>query len=377
MEQDTKNYFLLFSPARATVIRLDKKKHENIQQCITLLQRKEETQSDLITKAIDVIMNPDGSIKMPALSPASIPMTTWAHNQMAKKMDIPNGYYNRMLKEDKPLLADNVNRWLREGGNLMVRTEGGTARAILSSKYKIVQNRLVLLTVMDALQTMHRPYIVRSLSESDTTFYAKFVGSETYDIGNDDLYRGGIVVRNSEIGGSRLQVDLFVSRLSCGNDAIFGDEGISKIHIGRKLEAGIVDFQSDTIEADNLAMMKSIRDITMTAFDPAGIQHIYDTIKLAKDNIQGQTSQTIRAIQSQHKFSDELTDRLLTAIQGHSQYDIAQSITFNAQGAANEDDRIALEELGGAILVMPANEFNRTYKPAKAEGEEKGMLDFA
>jgi hypothetical protein len=30
IEQDTKNYFLLFSPARATVIRLDKKKHKKV-----------------------------------------------------------------------------------------------------------------------------------------------------------------------------------------------------------------------------------------------------------------------------------------------------------------------------------------------------------
>ena len=351
-------------------------KYENIQQCVELLKQREDTQSDLITKAAEMVMTEDAQIKIPALSLTTIPMTKWAHDQLAKKIEIPNGYYNRMLKDDKPLLANNVNRWLIEGGNLMVRTEGGTARAVLSSKYKIVQNRLVLLTVMDALQIMHRPYIVRSLTESDTTFYAKFVGSENYDIGNGDLYRGGIVVRNSEIGGSRLQVDMFVSRLSCGNDAIFGDEGISKIHIGRKLEAGIVDFQSDTIAADNTAMMKAIRDITMTAFDPAGIQHIYDTIKLAKDNVNDQTSQVIRAIQSQHKFSDELTDRLLAALQGHSQYDIAQSITYNAQGASNEDDRIKLEELGGSILVMPADQFNREYKPVKASDEEKGMFAF-
>lgn len=351
-------------------------KHENIAQCLTLLKQREEIQSDIITKAVEMIMNPDGSIKIPVLSPTSIPMTTWAHNQLAKKLDIPNGYYNRMLKNDKNLLANNVNRWMSEGGNLMVRTEGGTARAILSSRYKIIQNRLVLLTVIDALETMHRPYIVRSLTESDTTFYAKFVGSETYDIGNGDLYRGGIVIRNSEIGGSRLQVDMFVSRLSCGNDAIFGDEGISKIHIGRKLETGIVDFQSDTIEADNIAMMKTIRDITMTAFDPASIQHIYDTIKLAKDNVQDQTSQVVRAIQSQHKFSDELTDRLLAALQGHSQYDVAQSITFNAQGVTNEDDRIKLEELGGAILVMPADKFNNVYKPAKTSSEEELLTIF-
>lgn len=338
-------------------------KHQNLQSCLTQLKEREETQSDIVLKSIDMNMNIDGTLQIPAIAHVNIPMTKWAHGQMANRLQIPQGYYNRMLENDKSLLSENVNRWLKESNNLLVRTEAGTARAILSSKYKVVQNRLVLLTVLNALQTMQRPYLTRSLTESATTFYAKFVGEEPYDIGNGDLYRGGIVVRNSEVGASRLQVDLFVSRLSCGNDAIFGDEGISKVHLGRQLGAGIIDFQSDTVTADNVAMMKAIRDTVFTAFDPAGIQHIYDTIKLAKDNTQKLTSQVVRQIQSQHKLSDELTDRLLASLQGNTQYDIAQSITFNAQHTEDEDKRIEMEELGGSILVIPKEEFNKVYKP--------------
>ncbi len=347
-------------------------KHQNLQQCLTLLKRREESQSDLVVRSDELNMNEDGIVKMPMLSPTPVPMTQWAHGQMANKLEIPQSYYNRMFQNDKPLLAQNVNRWLQSRNNLLVRTEAGTARAILSSRYKVVQNRLVLVTVINALETMHRPYIIRSLNESDTTFYAKFVGEETYDIGvnkdgTPDLYRGGIVLRNSEVGASRLRVDLFVSRLSCGNDAIFGDEGISKVHLGRKLNAGIVDFQSDTIEADNVAMMKAIRDMVYTAFDPAGIQHIYDTIKLSKDNTQQLTSQVVRQIQNQHKLSDDMTDRLLASLQGNTQYDIAQSITFNAQAIEDEDKRIGMEELGGSILMMPAPQFNKTYKPKESK----------
>lgn len=344
-------------------------KYENLQHCITVLKEREEKQSDLVVNPMVVYMNDDSTLHIPTISPTlSIPMTKWAHGQLAAKIEIPQGYYNRMLQEDKTLLAKNVNRWLPTAHDLLVRTEAGTARAIMSSKYKIIQNRLVLLTVLNALQTMNRPYLIRSLSESDTTFYAKFVGEETYDIDSKgDMYRGGIVVRNSEIGASRFQVDMFVCRLSCGNDAIFGDEGISKVHIGRKLNAGLVDFQSDTIEADNVVMMKVIRDITYTAFDPAGIQKIYDDIKLSKDNTIEQTGQVIRQIQSQHKLSDELTDRLLISCQGITQYDIAQSITFNAQHEQDTDKRINLEELGGGILVMPSEKFNTIYKPKEGQ----------
>jgi len=337
-------------------------RYKDMQQCITILKNREEKQSDLVVKPVDIFMNEDASVEIPTLSPASIPMTAWAHNQMSKKLDIPTGYYNRMLESDKPLLSNNVNRWLQDANSLMIRTESGTARAVLSSKYKVVQNRLVLLTVLNTLTDMHRPFITRSLSESDTTFYAKFVGQETYDMGKGDLHRGGIVIRNSEVGASRLQVDFFTCRLSCGNDAIFGGEGISKVHIGRKLDAGLIDYASDTVEADNVAMMKAIRDIVHTAFDPAGIQVIYDRVKLSKENVISETAQVIRQIQAQHKLSDQLTDRLLVSLQGNTQFDVAQTLTLNAQYITNEDKRIEMEELGGELLIMPKTTFNTAFK---------------
>lgn len=337
-------------------------KYKDLASCVQMLKDREEQQYDAVLQPQGITMNDDGSLQIPSLSPVSIPMTNWAHKQLANKLDIPTGYYNRMLEQDKPLLSSNVNRWMNESNSLLVRTECGTARAVLSSKYKIVQNRLILLTVLDTLTNMQRPFITRSLTESDTTFYAKFVGEETYDMGKGDLHRGGIVIRNSEIGASRLQVDFFICRLSCGNDAIFGGEGISKIHIGRKLDAGLIDFASDTIEADNTAMMKALRDIVHTAFDPAGIQSIYNRVKLAKENVVQETAQVIRQIQAQNKLSDQLTDRLLVSLQGNTQFDIVQTLTLNAQYIKNEDDRIWMEELGGELLLMPAEEFNETYK---------------
>ncbi len=337
-------------------------KYKDSPHCLQLMKEREAKQKDAVVKSATIFMNEDSSVEIPSISPVSIPMTTWAHKQMANKLDIPTGYYNKMLDQDKSLLSSNVNRWLQEDNSFLVRTEGGAARAILSSKYKIVNNRLILATVLNTLVDMQRPFITRSLTESDTTFYAKFVGEETYDVGNGDMHRGGIVLRNSEVGASRLKVDFFTCRLSCGNDAIFAADGISKVHLGRKLDAGLIDYASDTIEADNTAMMKAIRDIVQTAFDPAGIQRIFDTVKLSKKNVVQETGQVIRQIQAQNKLSDQLTDRLLVSLQGKTQFDIAQTLTLNAQYITNEDNRIWMEELGGELLMMPREQFNKTFK---------------
>lgn len=337
-------------------------KYKDTMDCLQIMKDREEVQSDFVIRSAAIQMENNASIKIPSMSPSEIPMTQWAHKQMANKLDIPTGYYNKMLEHDKPLLSNNVNRWLQDDNSLLIRTESGTTRAILSSKYKVINNRLILLTTLNTLADMKRPFITRSLSESDTTFYAKFVGEETYDVGNGDLHRGGIIIRNSEVGASRLSVDFFVCRLSCGNDAIFSHDGISKVHLGRKLDVGLIDYASDTIEADNIVMTKAIRDIVQTAFDPVGIQSIYNKVKLSKENVIHETGQVIRQIQAQNKFSDQLTDRLLVSLQGNTQFDIAQTLTLNAQYIKNEDDRIWMEELGGDLLIMPMEKFNSTYK---------------
>lgn len=342
-------------------------RYTDARQCLEILKNREDKQSDIVIKSTEIEMRENASIRIPTISSSEIPLTTWAHKQMASKLEIPTGYYNKMLEHDKPLLSSNVNRWLQDSSSLMVRTESGVARSILSSKYKVVQNRLVLLTVLNTLLDTKRPFITRSLSESDTTFYVKFVGEETYNMGNGDLYRGGVVIRNSEVGASRLKVDFFTCRLSCGNDAIFGEEGISKVHIGRKINAGLVDYADDTIASDNITMMKTIRDIVQTTFDPAGIQSIYNRVKLSKENVIQETAQVIRQIQAQNKFSDQLTERLLVSLQGNTQFDIAQTLTLNAQYIKNEDERIWIEELGGDILIMPKEKFNNTFKTSNKE----------
>jgi len=64
-----------------------------------------------------------------------------AHRQMGDFLSIPRRYYDRILQEDIGLLAENVNRWLqRETGERMVRTIDGKARAILSNRYRRIDN---------------------------------------------------------------------------------------------------------------------------------------------------------------------------------------------------------------------------------------------
>ena len=83
------------------------------------------------------------------------PMTETGHDILASRLSIPTRYYERMRSEAPALLSYNVNEWLRQeseqGVSRMVRTLDGKARAVLSDKYKRLDNHEFLMTVFPVL----------------------------------------------------------------------------------------------------------------------------------------------------------------------------------------------------------------------------------
>ena len=65
-----------------------------------------------------------------------------ALHQIAEKLKIPFGYFERMRREQPELLDRNVNTWLQVTGseNRLVRTLDGRVRAFLSDRYRRLDN---------------------------------------------------------------------------------------------------------------------------------------------------------------------------------------------------------------------------------------------
>ena len=75
-----------------------------------------------------------------------------AHEQLASKLEIPTKYYNLMLAEKPSLLAENVNTWLQKSTDKrMVRTLGDRGRAVLSDRYRPLDNDIILEAVLPTL----------------------------------------------------------------------------------------------------------------------------------------------------------------------------------------------------------------------------------
>ena len=64
-----------------------------------------------------------------------------AHGQLAERVGIPKAYYDRMREHAPALFDTNVNHWLlASDGRRLVRTLDGHARAILSDRYRMLDN---------------------------------------------------------------------------------------------------------------------------------------------------------------------------------------------------------------------------------------------
>ena len=99
-----------------------------------------------------------------------------AHRQLGLQLKIPAPYYERMRAENPGLLMANVNGWFQQSPDTrrMVRTLDGTARAILSDRYRRIDNYEVAQTVLPIISEMQGARI-ESCELTDTRMYIKVV----------------------------------------------------------------------------------------------------------------------------------------------------------------------------------------------------------
>jgi hypothetical protein len=82
-----------------------------------------------------------GSSSKKAVPRCRYGVTPLARRQLADKLKIPYAYFERMRTEQPVLLDRNVNTWLQsDDDRRMIRTLDGNVRAVLSERYRRLDN---------------------------------------------------------------------------------------------------------------------------------------------------------------------------------------------------------------------------------------------
>ncbi|HOX69485.1 MAG TPA: DUF932 domain-containing protein, partial [Burkholderiaceae bacterium] len=100
-----------------------------------------------------------------------------ARRQLADKLKIPYAYFERMREEQPVLLDRNVNTWLQsEDDRRMLRTLDGKVRAVLSDRYRRLDNFDLAESVLPILQQLPEVRF-ESVELTETRMYLKCITS--------------------------------------------------------------------------------------------------------------------------------------------------------------------------------------------------------
>jgi hypothetical protein len=289
-------------------------------------------------------------------------LTEWAHLQLAEKLGIPKKYYDRMRESGKiELLAHNINAWLRGKERRLLRILDGKIRAILSDRYRIIDNYDLVFLALDEFKKKETVEIYR-IDLTETMLYLKAIDRTlTASIKEEDIVYGGLILRNSEVGASALKVEPFILRKVCSNGLIL-QHSLKKIHLGRQiLEIGCIEWSDETRELEDKALWSKVRDIIRATFD----REVFESwVTKLKESTEIKIEKPIEAVNNIVKLAgltEEQKQKLLMHFSEHTKYGLLNAITNVARDVKNPDEQVRLEEFGGKILETSLKDFEELF----------------
>jgi hypothetical protein len=296
-------------------------------------------------------------------------ITEIAHNQIGSFAGIPAKYYDRMRVESPELLATNVNHWFHSTpAPKMLRTLDGNARALLSNRYRAIDNYMVaeavLPTIMDRGNNLGLR--VESANVSDTRLYIKAVSERIAGTVVGEAVQAGIVISNSEVGLHSFRVELFLFILSCTNGAIREHDGMRKYHVGKKtqeLESAFEVFADDTKKTSDKALMLQMRDVVKASFDDVKFADYLKGVSLTADRrIVATPKEVVNQIVEVNGLSEAYGEGILASLlkSGElTQWGLSNAITEFCQTVESYEDSTTMERIGGQVLEMTAEKWNK------------------
>lgn len=311
------------------------------------------------------------------------PMTSYAHGQMAQYLEIPKPYYDRMLIKSPDLLVRSINEWFRQDHQKekrMVRTMDGRVRALLSDRYRPLDNADLAEAIMPVL--LERDLLIISTEITERRLYIKAVDKnieeglpEGFSMGDGshhifDTVSPAISISNSEIGAGSFSIESGVWTKACTNLAVFGAQ-MKKYHVGGRAEMSddVYALLSDrTKTVTDQALWLQARDLVGGAFDRAKFEATTKKLIAAhSDKIEADVIEVVeRATKTFSWTQGEKSSVLQHLIKGGdlTRYGLHAAVTRTAEDLEDYDRASEFEKLGGQIIELPRHDWEVLNKKA-------------
>lgn len=335
------------------------KKGIELQELASTLEEQLKTKRDYIVSgdAISVAMVD----RLCLAGNRTFGMTETFHSQVAARLQIPKQYYDRMRQQAPELYRRSVNTWFGlSGDRRMVRTLDGNARALLSDRYRPIDNHDLASVILPRMGQLGLS--IESCNLSETRMYIKAVNARlTGEVTVGDVVQAGISISNSEVGCGSVRIEPLVYRLSCRNGMIVAERSMVKYHIGRLFDGKMGDgaaefFKDSTRAADDRAFLMKVRDILDGAFKPEMFEDMVNTFRAAADRkITGNPVRVVEVTANRLGLSvDDQGGILRHLIDGGdlSQWGLTNALTAYSQDVEDYEKATDLERAGGQIIDL-------------------------
>lgn len=292
-------------------------------------------------------------------------VTNLARRQLAEKLKIPFMYFERMRTEQPGLLDRNVNTWLQtDGERRMIRTLDGQVRAVLSDRYRRLDNFDLAENVLPILQRLPEARF-ESVELTETKMYLKVVTPQVkFEVAPGDVVQAGIVITNSEVGCGTLAVQPLVYRLICRNGLIASDHALRKTHVGRILQSGeesVNVYRDDTLAADDKAFFLKVRDVVEAAVSEATFRQVAQKMQKTLDiKLRGDPVKAVEVLANRYTLNENERAGVLRhlIVEGDlSAYGLVNAVTHFSQDVEDYDRATEFEALGGKLIDLAPTEW--------------------
>ena len=293
-------------------------------------------------------------------------------------------YYRRMMEHDRSLLATNVNRWFddRSDERRMIRTLDGSVRAMLSDKFRPLENEDLAEAILPVL--IERDLLIMSCEITDSRLYIKAVDRKIEKdvptgrkIGDGshvffDTLSPAITISNSEVGRGSLLIEGGVFTKMCTNMATFG-ASMRKFHTGARADVSdeVYALLSDkTRRMTNAAVWSQTRDLVANVFDQARFDATCEKLQDATTDRISKKADIVEVVERLGKrlglVDGERKGILQQLIEDgdFTRYGVHSAITRYSQDVDSYDRATELERTGARVIEMPRSEWKQLAEAA-------------
>ena len=312
-----------------------------------------------------------------------LPLTGHALRQLAQRLKIPVRYAVRMNEGHLNLLDTNVNYWLGEQPHdkpILVRTYmhengEGVIRAVLSNRYRVIDNIGVLTAAVQAMTSLAHEghsFDVRSVDVQDDKLFLKVNLPDTAKefpelldgylpnggAAASDKITAGFILTNGETGNASLKV---VPRLEvevCTNGMVVNkakgqsvDWQLEKRHLGAAQESAIA-YSRESIRKRNEAISERVKDHIRSYTDGSFFEQMITQMRRQRmTEIEGNPVKVLEEVSSELGTTEEERSGIFEAFFRGTD-DSALGVTHAVTRAAQSFTAERQHEMEGAALPV-------------------------